>query len=149
MKTRCTNIGSISILGSLTNESTTLTFTKDLSTSFFGVSIVRNKYAKDPRITKQDMVILDAAKIEKIKNWILNINPKDSESFEELFVRCDCFSELLDFNYYADEDKLYVTFYDNYFLKTWKTKKYFYEFYTDLETFKSFAKDCLAKAVKS
>ena len=119
----------------------------------YGLSIVKNKYSKNEKCQKQDLMLFSADKIKELCNWISNLDAENwGENFfdnkKSLVLECDCRSEYLVTLFDKEEKTIYIVIMDNYwFTKSWH-RKYSTEVYFTLEEGKTFAKDFLTK-VKS
>lgn len=106
------------VLTQISDIDATLTLTKDTEYPMYGISIVKNKYKNKEKFIKLDMVLLSKKAAQTLVGWYnLGIGVSDTKFDEPLFLRCDCFSELLEIVYDKEEHCFYANIWDNYFLQ--------------------------------
>lgn len=118
----------------------------------FGIVIVKNKYSHKIEYQKQDLMLLSTEKLEKLCNWLLNIDKNlddwgDSFYNDErcLVLECDCFCEHLLTSVDPENKIIYINLLDNnFYKKTWH-RKFATEVYFSIKDGKDFAKRILKK----
>lgn len=118
----------------------------------FGIVIVKNKYSHKAEYQKQDLMLLNIRKLEKLCDWLLDIDKKlddwgDSFYNDErcLVLECDCFCEHLLTSVDPENKIIYINFLDNNFYKKAWHRKFATEVYFSIKDGKDFAKRILKK----
>ena len=104
----------------------------------YGISIVNAKYSHIEKYTTWDCILLKKDDLIKVCNYM-----KDSKNYSNpLYVKCTCFSEVLEVSELDKE--VYLSLWDNYFSR-YNKKIFKSEIWFSYNDAKNFANDILAK----